>query len=516
VRGRNQFAKLFFTIVLQINPIKFTIKMPIFIFRMLYFKSHVMTRSVILNKNSILKKYHGLYSSKLALAAVEAAISGVEPVKLISNAVSWNKGKLIVSDIRNKTLRYDLANYDRFYIVGAGKASVPMAEGLIKVLQKGRNNSPHICGSIITPYGTSKKIHELEVIEAGHPLLDSNSVKGTERIIKMLRRAKPSDLVFVLLSGGGSALMSLPLRGITLADKRYVTQSLLESGATIQDLNVVRKHLSKVKGGKLIRFSPSSTTFLTLLISDVIGDGIQTIASGPTFPNYATFVDAKRILLKYDIWNANNLHLKRIRQAITEGIKLEGDHRQDTTKFHRRTEYAIIGNNATACEAASHYLRSKKIDTLVLGSHFDGDAAKHGEWLSLLANGMKSLSRPFAIVLGGETTVRLSKQGKNGTGGRNQEAALHALLSLEHSSGQDLSICCVGTDGIDGNSTAAGAMVTSTMVNHNRLDKKEQLRKYLESHDSSTAFKRLGSLIITGKTLTNVNDVNVICRANKK
>jgi glycerate-2-kinase len=497
VRGRNQFAKLFFTIVLQINPIKFTIKMPIFIFRMLYFKSHVMTRSVILNKNSILKKYHGLYSSKLALAAVEAAISGVEPVKLISNAVSWNKGKLIVSDIRNKTLRYDLANYDRFYIVGAGKASVPMAEGLIKVLQKGGNNSPHICGSIITPYGTSKKIHELEVIEAGHPLPDSNSVKGTERIIKMLRRAKPSDLVFVLLSGGGSALMSLPLRGITLADKRYVTQSLLESGATIQDLNVVRKHLSKVKGGKF-------------------GDGIQTIASAPTFPNYATFVDAKRILLKYDIWNANNLHLKRIRQAITEGIKLEGDHRQDTTKFHRRTEYAIIANNGTACEAASHYLRSKKIDTLVLGSHFDGDAAKHGEWLSLLANGMKSLSRPFAIVLGGETTVRLSKQGKNGTGGRNQEAALHALLSLEHSSGQDLSICCVGTDGIDGNSTAAGAMVTSTMVNHNRLDKKEQLRKYLESHDSSTAFKRLGSLIITGKTLTNVNDVNVICRANKK
>jgi glycerate 2-kinase len=506
----------FLTIVLQIGLIIYTIEMPIFISNMPYSKSHVkMTRSIILNKYSILNNYKGLSSSKLALAAVEAAISGVEPVKLMSNAVSWNEGKLRVSGIGNKTLRYDLKKYDRLYIVGAGKASVPMAEGIVKILQEHKNNSPHISGSIITPYGTSKKIHEIDVIEAGHPLPDRNGVKGTEGIVQTLRRAKPCDLVLVLLSGGGSALLSLPMRGVTLADKRYVTQSLLQAGATIQDLNVVRKHLSKVKGGKLIQFSPPSTTFLTLLISDVIGDGIQTIASGPTFPNYDTFADAKRILLKYDSWNADNSHLKRIMQIITKGINLERDHCQDTARFRGRSEYAIIGNNATACEAASRYLRSKKIDTIVLGSHFNGDATKHGEWLSLLANGMKSLSLPFAFVLGGETTVRLSKQGKNGTGGRNQEAALQSLLSLHHSSGQDLCICCVGTDGIDGNSTAAGAMVTSTMVNQNKLDKEEELRKYLENHDSSTAFKRLGSLIITGKTLTNVNDVNVICKANK-
>ena len=355
---------------------------------------------------------------------MEAAIAAVEPVKLISKAVRRSQGRLIVSDIRNKVLTYDLSKYDKVYIVGAGKASVPMALGLIKVLQQSRTKTLQVSGSIITPYGTSKKIHEIDVIEAGHPLPDTNGIKGTKRIVCILRQAKPSDLVFVLLSGGGSALLTLPMRGITLADKRYVTQSLLASGAAIQDMNVVRLHLSQVKGGKLTRFSPSSTTFLTLVISDVIGDGIQTIASGPTYPNYTSFSDAKRILSKYDIWNVENAHLKRIRKVITNGIGIEEDDRQKTFEYRRKTEYAIIGNNATACNAASQYLRAKKIDTLVLGSHFNGDVAEHGKWLSLLANGMKSLSFPFAIVLGGETTVRLNKQEKNGIGGRNQEGSI--------------------------------------------------------------------------------------------
>lgn len=471
-----------------------------------------MTNSTIRNKKSILKRHHGLTSVKFALSAVEAAITGVEPMKLISKAVSTNHGRLMVSDIRNKTLTYDLTNYDEFFIVGAGKASVPMAMGLLKVLQRCRDNFSHISGSIITPYGTSKRIPGLDVVEAGHPLPDANSIKGTERIASILRRAKTSDLVFVLLSGGGSALLSLPVKGITLADKRYVTHSLLSSGAAIQDMNVVRMHLSQVKGGKLIRFSPTSTTFLTLAISDVIGDEIQTIASGPTFPNFTSFIDAKRILLKYDIWNIDNSHTERIKKIITNGIEGEKTDFKNGFNYHGKADYAIIGNNATALGAASEYLRSKRIDTLVLGSHFGGDVAGHGKWLSFVANGLKSFSVPFAIVLGGETTVRLNKQGKNGTGGRNQESALHALLSLETSSGQDVSICCVGTDGIDGNSKAAGALVTGTMVSQDSPSTREELRRYLENHDSSAAFKMLGSQIITGKTLTNVNDVNVICR----
>lgn len=472
-----------------------------------------LTVSVIRNKNSILKRCHGLTSSKFVLSAVEAAIARVEPAKLISTAVNRKQGRMIVSGIRHEKMTFDLTRYDKIYIVGAGKASVPMAVGLVEALPVGKAKSSKVSGSIITPYGTSRKIPDIDVIEAGHPLPDANGIKGTKKIVNILRRAKPTDLIFVLLSGGGSALLSLPIRGITLDDKRHVTQSLLASGASIQELNVVRMHLSQVKGGKLIRFSPPSTTFLTLIISDVIGDEIQTIASGPTYPNHSLFIDAKRILSKYDIWDVDNLHLKRIRKVIVNGIKLEtNDRHRKTPEFHRNTEYAIIGNNATACIAASQYLKSKKIDTLVLGSHFDGDAAKHGKWLSMLANGMRSLSFPFAIVLGGETTVRLNKEGNNGIGGRNQEAALNALLSLEISSGQDVSICCVGTDGIDGNSTAAGALITTTMVGRDKPDIMEDLRRHLENHDSNTAFKMLGFQIITGKTLTNVNDLNVICR----
>ena len=470
-----------------------------------------MTNSVIRNKDSILRRYSGMTSSKLALSAVEVAIREVEPRKLISNAVKRVGDKLTVLDISNKTLTYDFSDYDKFYIVGAGKASVPMAAGLTKVLWQGNVNAMQISGSIITPYGTSKKVPGIDVIEAGHPLPDTNSVRGTKLIVSTLRRAKPADLVFVLLSGGGSALMSLPVRGITLADKRYVTKLLLSAGAEIQDLNIVRMHLSQVKGGKLIRFSPKSTTFLTLVISDVIGDKVQIIASGPTCPDRTSFVDAKRILSKYDIWNVDNSHLSRIRKVVTNGIKEEQKGNQDILEFNSKKNHAIIGNNTMACDAASQYLRSKKIDTLVLGSNFDGDVAEHGKWLSHLANELQSLSSSFAVVLGGETTVRLNKQGNNGTGGRNQESALYALLSLKSYSGQEVSICCVGTDGIDGNSTAAGALVNGTMVNKDR-DSKMQLLGYLENHDSSNAFRRLGSQVITGKTLTNVNDVNVICK----
>lgn len=468
-----------------------------------------MTNSVIRNKDSILRRFGGIASSEFALSAVEVAIREVEPGELISKAVKRVGDKLTVLDIGNKALTYGVSDYDKFYIVGAGKASVPMTVGLTKVLWQGGVNPIQISGSIITPYGTSKKVPGIDVIEAGHPLPDTNSVRGTKMIVNTLRRAKPSDLVFVLLSGGGSALLSFPVRGITLADKKHITKSLLSAGAKIQDLNIVRMHLSQVKGGKLIQFSPRSTTFLTLVISDVIGDEIQIIASGPTCPNRTSFVDAKRILSKYDIWNVNNSHMRRIRKVVTNGIKEEQKVNRDILEFNSKKDYAIIGNNTMACDAASQYLRSKKIDTLVLGSIFDGDVAEHGKWLSHLANELQSLSGSFAIVLGGETTVRLNKRGNNGIGGRNQESALYALLSLK--SDQDASICCVGTDGIDGNSTAAGALVNSTMVNIDR-DSKMQLQGYLENHDSSRAFRWLGSQIVTGKTLTNVNDINVICR----
>jgi glycerate 2-kinase len=474
-----------------------------------------MAISVIRNKDSLLKRCKGFPSSKFVLSAVEAAIAEVDPAKLIARSIRKKNNNLIVSDIKNRILTLNLTRYNKIYVVGAGKASVPMTIALIEILQHGRASASTVSGSIITPYGTSKKIDDVDVVEAGHPLPDVNGIKGTRHIVDILGRTEPSDLVFVLLSGGGSSLLSLPAKGITLNDKRYVTEALLSAGATIQELNVVRKHLSSVKGGKLIRYSSPGTTFLTLIVSDVIGDEIQTIASGPTFPYNSSFVNAKRVLIKYDLWHKENSHLKRIRKLITDGIEgMIADH-QKHNEGNRRTEYAIIGNNSMACAAAARYLRSKKVETLVLGSHFDGDAAEHGKWLSQMANEMKFVSLPFAIVLGGETTVKLNKNGSIGTGGRNQEAALKALISLDASPMEDISICCVGTDGIDGNSLAAGALVSGTMESTGKAISMEDLRRYLEDHDSSSAFRILGSQIITGKTLTNVNDISVICRAKK-
>lgn len=465
---------------------------------------------IIRNKNSITKRWKGDTSIMYSLSAAEAAINGVNLSRLLSNSVRLKGDKLSISDIRNRNLTLDLTKYGKIYLIGAGKGSVPMTSSLLAILQHKRSPPLDISGSIITPYGTSKKIDKVVVFEAGHPLPDANSIKGAKGIIGTLKRTNPSDLVFVLLSGGGSSLLSFPVKGITLHDKRHITRALLASGATIKDLNIVRKHISRVKGGKLVQYSSPGTTFLTILVSDVIGDEIQTIASGPTFTGDSSFMDAKKVLTKYDMWRTDNPPLRRIREVINNGIKIELTSPQ--IKEFRRTEYALIGNNNRACDAAACYLRSRNISTLVLGSHYGGDAAEQGKWLSQLAKELETMKMPFAVVLGGETTVRLNKGRANGIGGRNQEAALSALLSLEISPRENISICCIGTDGVDGNSAAAGAVVSAKMIRTYERFSKGYLNKFLENHDSSSAFRILGSQIFTGKTLTNVNDVNIICR----
>ena len=474
-----------------------------------------MAVSIIRNKHSLVKTFKRFKSSKYAIYAVEAALDEVDPAKLIARSIGQKDNNLIISDIKKSITTINLIKYDKIYVVGAGKAAVPLTASLMEILQHRRPGSSKPSGSINTPYGTSKKIDGVDVFEAGHPLPDLNSVKGTRHIVDIVMRAKDSDLVFVLLSGGGSSLLALPAKGISLDDKRFVTEALLSAGAPIQELNIVRKHLSAVKAGKLIRYGSPGTTFITLAISDVIGDDIHTIASGPTCPDNSSFIDAKNVLKKYEIWDKQNSHLKKVRKVIMDGMKSRTGDSRYPHESKRRVEYAVIGNNLMACNAAARYLRSKKVETLVLGSHFSGDAAGFGKWLSQMANETKHVSLPFAMVLGGETTVRLDTNKSVGTGGRNQEAALSALISLDASPREDISICCIGTDGVDGNSQAAGALISGTLPNNGRRISKTNLRKYLDRHDSSSAFRRFDSQIMTGRTLTNVNDITVICRSKK-
>jgi len=447
---------------------------------------------LIINKLE-LTRFHKDRSSLLVLAALEAAIGSVRPAALVMRAVKFNK-ELSVRNIKGKIIR--LRKFDRIYIVGAGKAAAGMAAALALTL-RGRV----VGGAITVPYGTRAKIKGISVTHASHPVPDGSGVQGTKRILNVLRKVQKNDILFVLISGGGSALMPLPASGVSLADKKRITDLLLRSGASINEINVVRKHLSAVKGGQLLRHIDGECTVVSLIMSDVVGDDLGVIASGPTCPDTSTFGDALKILKKYHIKSPEAV-LAHIISGTTGEIK-------ETPKpfdpMFSRVHNVMIGNNAIACANAVSYLKKQGIRGVHLGSDFDGQARDFGTFLARLASDL-GCTKPFAIVAGGETTVKLNNS-RNGIGGRNQEAALTCLLKLER---HDIAVACIGTDGIDGNSNAAGALVSRKTI---ALARDMKLQKYLGSHNSYHAFKKLHSLIFTGNTGTNVNDIAIICKA---
>lgn len=420
---------------------------------------------------------------------MEIALNSVKPQQLVRHAVKFGNRQLKVRDIYGNVT--NLKEFDRVYIVGAGKATAGMAYALCSILQK------RITGGAITiPYGPKVEINGFLVTHASHPIPNEDGIRGTKNILSVLKKADHNDLVIVLVSGGGSALMPLPAPGISLADKQRITALLLRSGASIHEINAVRKHLSAIKGGQLLRHVNKSCNVLSLILSDVIGDDLGMIASGPTCPDSSTFSDALNILRKYRVKvsvAATKLITKGVRGEIEETPKS-----QDLV--FSRVHNMLIGNNATACKAAANYLNKHGAKAVHLGSEYDGEAKEFGVFLATLALGLAR--RHFAIVAGGETTVKLNSS-KNGLGGRNQETALACLVNLHR---QDIAVGCIGTDGIDGNSDAAGALVSpKTIV----LAKKMNLLGYLNRHDSYHALKKLHSLIFTGYTGTNVNDISI-------
>lgn len=439
-----------------------------------------------------LTSFHNDRSSRLLLAALEAGIESVMPGALIRRAVKFDR-ELAVRDLRGKTIQ--IGKFDRVYIVGAGKAAAGMASALHTILH-GRV----VEGAITIPYGVRATIKGISVTQASHPAPDRSGVEGTKKILAVMNKARPGDLIFVLISGGGSALMPLPAPDITLADKQKITDRLLGSGASIQEINAVRKHLSAVKGGQLLRHVDGCTV-VSLIMSDVVGDNLGVIASGPTCPDSSTFQYALKILKKYSI-KGPDAALERITRG-SKG-KIEETPKPGDAIFSR-VHNVLIGNNAIACMGAVDYLKKRGVRAVHLGSEFDGEAKKFGTFFARLASDLGS--QPFAIVAGGETTVRLSRSG-NGTGGRNQEAALACIMELRR---QDVTAAFMGTDGIDGNSDAAGALVSPKTI---ALAKKLKLKKYIESHDSFSVIKKLHSLIFTGYTGTNVNDIAMICKAS--
>jgi glycerate 2-kinase len=475
-----------------------------------------------------LYQYHGQYNSfRISLSALKEAINAVDPSILIKKAIEIKNNKeIIITDVNGNKSIFNLNHYESFHIVGAGKATARMAKTLMEIL-----NLEFSSGAIIIPYHEKVIPDKLIVIEAGHPIPDQNSIIGTKTIIDLLERIVTKSLVFVLISGGASSLMCQPLDNLSLTAKQVITQQLLKSGASIHEINIVRKHLSKIKGGQLPKYLRKGH-IITLILSDVVNDDLNIIGSGPTVGDNSTFANAINILKKYNIWNFDEknaidiLNIKKILQDGRNGI-LEETPRIEN-KIFKRVHNILIGNNEIACRNAMNVLLEFGIRTKYLGSKINLEAKVFGKKIAELLNSTQINSfedisfgndKSFAYVLGGETVVNLNltdgyKNSIIGKGGRNQETIVSSIQNLQNYKWlKDFTIICCGTDGIDGNSESAGGLV-SPFTLHSIEKDKLNINQYLDSHDSGTLLKKLRSQIITGRTGTNVNDIAIICYTN--
>jgi len=395
---------------------------------------------------------------------------------------------------------YDLSEFKNVYVIGAGKACAAMAQAVEEVLGDCLTD-----GIVNVKYDHTRPLDIIRCNEAGHPVPDEAGLQGSQQIVQLLTQTGESDLVICLISGGGSALLPLPAEELTLDDKQKLTQELLGCGATIQEINVLRKHVSRVKGGRLARLAYPST-MVTLILSDVIGDDLDSIASGPTVPDRSTFGDCLDVLDRYSIRNT-------IPASVLEYLKkgVQGEH-EETPKAEdpvfQRTQNVIVASNRLALKAAAKKADELGYNSLILSSSMEGEtkevAKVHAAIAKEISDTENPVSRPACVISGGETTVTI--QGK-GLGGRNQEFALSALIEIDGL--EDVVILSGGTDGTDGPTDAAGA-VGDGMTARRARELGMEARRFLRDNDSYHFFEPLGDLLMTGPTFTNVMDLRLI------
>ncbi|HLZ33475.1 MAG TPA: glycerate kinase [Nitrospira sp.] len=395
--------------------------------------------------------------------------------------------------------RYDLRRYERVVVVGAGKATAPMARAVEQVLGRRLHS-----GLVIVKYGHTVPTKRIRVEEAGHPIPDRAGQAAAERLRALVSSLNVRDLLIVLLSGGASSLMPAPVPGITLADKQLVTRQLLRCGATIGEMNTVRKHLSNLKGGRLAE--STKATVITLILSDVLGDDLSSIASGPTAPDPTTYGEAVDCLKRYGIWVSTP---KTVRVHLEQGSRgLLAETPKPRAPLFRRVHHRIIGNSQLALVAVTRAAREAGLRTVLYSPAMAGEARDVGFRFGALARGILAeknpLARPCCIVAGGETTVTVKGNGK---GGRAQEfsvAAAKAIAGLPN-----VWVAAIGTDGTDGPTDVAGALVSGeTLVRARRRG--VDLDSALARNDTYRALKALRSHIMTGPTGTNVNDLYLL------
>jgi len=433
----------------------------------------------------------------ILIEIVDRAIASVDPSSAMRRRL-----KLEGERLRVGSQEFDLSEVGKILVVGGGKASGKMAEVLEEII------GARITGGVVSVFeGTASehRLRRIELIEAGHPLPTEASVRGAKEMVGLVSGLGPRDIVICLLSGGGSALVTLPAEGISLEELRETTQLLLKSGASIQEVNAVRKHLSRIKGGQLAKAAYPARV-ITLLISDVVGDRLDTIASGPTYPDSTTFSDALTVIEKYGLTGkVPGDVLKRLKSGA-EGKVPETP--KSGEKYFLNTFHEIIASNADAIGAAAEVGKSHGLNVSILTTTMQGEAREVGAHLAAIAKKVaearKPVSRPALLISGGETTVTVKGEG---TGGRNQELVLAAAIGI--SGLENVAAAAFSTDGIDGPTDAAGAVADSFTLQrskHLKLDPSD----YLERNDSYGFFKELGDLLVTGPTRTNVADITCL------
>ncbi len=444
------------------------------------------------NREELLANYTGVERElrEKAIEIVEHAVNMANPERLVLDYISLEGNTLLTKDGRK-------FGFEKVYVVAIGKAAYPMAKAVNEVL------GDRIAeGVVVTKYGYSQssRVGVMEVIEAGHPVPDENSLRGAERGLEIAEKVGENDLLILLVSGGGSALFAMPEDGISLQDKIETYRLLLKSGARIQEVNTVRKHISAVKGGKFVKRVKGKV--LSLIISDVVGDDLEAIASGISVKDPTTFEDAVRILKNYGIWDKIP---ESVRNYLERGLR--GEVEETLKEDLENVVNVLICSSSKVCSFAAEKAKELGFKPVIMSSVLEGEAKDAGIVLASIA--LESLKRGerVAMIYGGETTVTFCGESKGGKGGPNQELALGFARKVSGSKG----VCAISvdTDGTDGPTDAAGGLVSADTWERIEKSGLDPLRE-LRNHNAYEALKAGNALVITGPTDTNVNSLAVV------
>lgn len=425
---------------------------------------------------------------------LKAALAAADPRQAVRCAVART-----TTGIRVAGQRYDLRGGGKIVAVGAGKAAAVMAAALEQ-----RLGARVAGGLVVTKRRHAVPTKRITVVQAGHPVPDRAGQQAAARLLALANGLTRDDLLIVLLSGGASSLLPLPAPGLTLADKQRTTELLLRCGASINEMNAVRKHLSAIKGGHLA--AATGARVVTLILSDVIGDDVGTIGSGPTAPDRTTYADALTVLRRRGVWKRVPARVRRHLLAGTAGSRAETP--KPGSPIFTRVQNLILGNNRTAVHAAAREARRTGFRPCLHSVALRGEAVKAARLFSQLAKKIRKQGRPVrppaCLIAGGELTVTVHGRGR---GGRAQEFALAAAIAMDGL--RNVWVAGIGTDGTDGPTDAAGAIVdgeTAAAARQNGMDP----GRFLRRNDSYAFFKKAGGHIVTGPTGTNVNDLYLL------